>query len=69
MKIYKRQAFLTLPAGVIFSKGGYWYFDSLMVKGDTLQNREGKNIDFGYKCIVNIDSKGGPDWVDKLETC
>lgn len=55
MRIYRRADFLSLPAGTIFCKGKPWYFGSLHVKGDSLEN------DFCARdlCWINSDSGDG----------
>lgn len=66
MKLYNRIDFLELPSGVIFSKGKKYYFDGFLIKGDTI-NINGKNIDFIYCDLVDIDSNDSGEWGDRLE--
>lgn len=56
MKIYTRTAFMELPEGVIYAKGKPWYFDGISVKGETLTDQNGKNIDFGCYHPMEIEA-------------
>lgn len=70
MKIYNRQAFLKLPPGVIFAKGQRWSFDSLMVKGESLNvDVQGLIGDFTFRDLVWIDrGKNDAEQFDHLES-
>lgn len=61
MKIYRRAAFLALPAGTIYAKGKPWCFEDLSVKGETWMN------DFLTMGLVWIESGGSTETVDRLE--
>ena len=51
MKLYNRQEFLALPAGVVFAKYEPCCFGSWQIKGNTLTYN-----DFNYQELVNINS-------------
>lgn len=57
MRIYRREAFMALPEGVLFAKGKPWYFESLHVKGETL-SWGGENRDFTLRDLVWVDGHG-----------
>ncbi|MET4529129.1 hypothetical protein [Bradyrhizobium sp. JR18.2] len=38
MRVVDRKTFLTLPAKTIYCKGVRWAFDSICIKGDSLEN-------------------------------
>lgn len=38
MKIYYRDAFLALPSGTVYCKGGLWHFGGIEIKGDSLED-------------------------------
>jgi hypothetical protein len=53
---------MKLPAGTIYAKGKPWYFEELIVKGETFGN------DWATLQLVDIKSDGTEDWIEKLET-
>lgn len=55
MRIYRRAAFLDLPAGVIFAKGKQWYFGNLAQKHETIISSSGTPIDFNYLDLESIE--------------
>lgn len=55
MKVYNRQDFLKLPEGTFFCKGVRWAFESLMIKGDTWNDNQGKPFDFLCLDLNDID--------------
>lgn len=54
MKIYRRAAFLELPAGVIYAKGKPWHFNDLAQKHETILDDNGTAMDFTYVDLVAI---------------
>lgn len=66
MKVLRRDAFLALPAGVIFAKGKPWYFETPHVKGETI-HFDGKAIDFMHRDLVQISSHGSSDLFERLD--
>jgi hypothetical protein len=54
MKLYRRDAFMELPAGTLYCKGKPWYFESLHVKAQTLRSVE-KDDPFDWVCL-SLDS-------------
>ena len=59
MKLYTREEFLGLPAGVIFAKYEPCCFGAFQIKGDTLQYN-----DFNYQELVNINSNLWDEYAD-----
>ncbi len=55
MRLFSRDAFMALPAGVIFAKGTPCAFGDIAVKGDTIVS-DGRAIDFAVLHLVGIDS-------------
>ena len=55
MKIIKRDEFLKLPAGILFQKGKPWVFEIPLIKGRTIIDTKGRNIDFHYETIFDCD--------------
>jgi hypothetical protein len=55
VKVYTRDAFMELPAGVMYGKGKPWYFSEWGVKGDTLRDADGRAIDWIYLSLFDID--------------
>lgn len=66
MRVYTRETFLALPAGVIFSKGVKWAWGGLCVKGDTIYLNGGTH-DFSVLEIIDIDSNDSGDRLDRLD--
>lgn len=67
MRIFRRAAFLNLPAGVIFAKGKPWYFETLSRKDETIHD-QGRPIDWYYQDLVNIDmGADSGEWHDRLD--
>jgi hypothetical protein len=67
MKIYKRQEFLKLPAGIFFAKGVQWIIDGFCVKGESINDDDGTWIDFFYTNLVDISSKDTAQHFDWLQ--
>jgi len=68
MRIFRRDDFMNLPAGVLYSKGKPWYFDGLMRKDETIEVDQGRPIDWLYQDLVNIDmGADSGEWADRLE--
>jgi hypothetical protein len=61
MRIYSRQAFLTLPPGTVFCKGVPWAFGLLAVKGASVPN------DFYARDLCWIASTSESDPFRRLE--
>ena len=61
MRLYTRQEFLSLPAGVIFAKYEPHYFNEWQIKGNTLPPN-----DFYYQDFVSIDTSA---YEEHLEAC
>jgi hypothetical protein len=64
MKIYRRNEFLELPDGTIYSKGGFTSmdFNNLYVKAQTLPSN-----DWVYLNLCDIDSDDFDDFVKKYD--
>lgn len=61
MKVYRRPAFLKLPAGTIFNKGVEWNFGCISVKGDSTEYN-----DF-YCCDLDwIDGQNSEECFERL---
>ena len=66
MKIYRRAAFMELPAGVLFSKGKPWWFDGIYVKGDSINFKDAIG-DFGSLNLASIESHDSGELVERFE--
>ncbi len=62
MKLFRRSAFLELPAGIFYSKGKPWAFRDLCVKNDTIYSDDGKAIDWYYRSFNWIAGSGSDDF-------
>lgn len=65
MKIYNRQEFMELPEGFIFKKGKPLVFEEFCIKGDTITDSEGKNIDWFYYSF-DIENNGSDQWTNRM---
>lgn len=61
MRVYKRDDFLKLPAGIIFSQGNKWCFQDISVKGETLTN------DFMYMDFCTLEAQNSDMLFTQLE--
>lgn len=59
MKVYRREAFMRLPAGAIYAKGKPWAFGELCRLEETLRRDDGRPFDFIYTPLVDIDMGEG----------
>ena len=66
MRIYRRAAFMEIPAGTLYSKGKPHYFEGLHIKGDTI-NHEGRNIDFGQRDLVSFEFANTDEFIQRWE--
>jgi hypothetical protein len=67
LKLYNRQDFLKLPSGTIFSSGEAWVITGFNVKGETIDDGHGNNIDFYYQDLLQIDSFNSQELFERLE--
>jgi hypothetical protein len=68
VKLYTRDKFMALPAGVFFVKmAGKWANQDLCVKGETIIGREGRAIDFYEQTLNIIDFADSNVLVEQLE--
>lgn len=51
MRVLDRKSFLACPAGTIYAKGVPWAFQSLCIKGDSLESNDWCELD--------------PTWIDE----
>lgn len=67
MKIYSRTAFMELPEGVLFVKGGRCHFGGeLCRKGDTIR-RDGRGIDWFYTPTATFDYQDTGQFVERFD--
>lgn len=66
MRIYNREDFMGLPAGVIFAKGKPCYFGGLCVKAATLYSDE-KAVDFVRLSLETYDCFNGTEFVERFD--
>lgn len=64
MKIFNRQDFLALPAGVLYCAGRPWVFSELSVKGDTWAYGSG---DFLYLDLQSIEAEGSGEQEERMD--
>jgi len=61
MRIFNRQDFLKLPAGILYSSGKKWYFNAIHVKGYSYEN------DFIELDITRIDAHDSGELFDRWD--
>lgn len=67
MKVINREEFLKMPEGTLYCPGGRWFFQPMCIKAQTLQDDEGKNIDWVFLDMNWSDGHDSGESFDILE--
>ena len=68
MRVLSRHDFMNLPKGTVYAKGKEWYFEGTFIKGHTILDDKGDNIDwFYYDPNSPPSSKVFDTWEDSLK--
>lgn len=68
MRIYNRVEFMKLPEGTLYVKGSpHAYGNSLCVKGETLQDMDGKDSDWFHRDLTEVEAQRSDQAMDRMD--
>lgn len=68
MKIVKREEFLKMRSGIIYSDFEPFVFNGLKIKLDSIDDGKGNFIDFFYQDLIgNVDMGDSCDFINKID--